>query len=136
MRLRQSVGNINAVFQGLIQPQLPPPDHLGQRFAPHVLHLDELDSIRLRDVVDVNNIGMVESRRRFGLLHEPQLAIGIGDFPQRQNLDRHEPVQRRVRGPVHHAHFATDERFEDVVLGIVLPAIGAMLDLKNTLCSH
>ena len=58
------------------------------------------------DVIDVDNVGMVKSRCRFGLLHKAPLSFGIGDFLGRENLDGDEPVQVRVPGLVYNAHAA------------------------------
>jgi hypothetical protein len=45
---------------------------------------------------------MVKSGCCLGLLYEPPLSLGIGDFLGRQNLDGDEPVQVRVPGLVTH----------------------------------
>ena len=58
---RERVRDLDGIFQCFFKPQALPPNHLIQRLARHVLHRDELDSVGLSDVVDVNNIGMVKS---------------------------------------------------------------------------
>ena len=52
------------------------------------------------DVIDVDNVGMAKSRCCLGLLYEPPLSFGIGDFLGRENFDGDEPVQVRVAGLV------------------------------------
>jgi hypothetical protein len=116
MCFRQRIGDLDGTFQCFIEPQPLAPDHLVERFARHVFHGDEVDAVGLRDVVDVNDVGMVKSGYCLGLLYEPPLSLGIGDFLGRQNLDGDEPVQVRVPGLVHHAHSAVAERFDDMIV--------------------
>jgi hypothetical protein len=56
-----------------------PVDELSQRPPAHQLHRDEIHAIRLRDVVDGDDAGMVERGRGPGLLCESSAPLGIGD---------------------------------------------------------
>src|SRR5882724_10802598 len=116
MRFRKRIRDLDGIFQCFVEPQPLAPDHLIQPLARHVLHGDELDPARLGDVINVNDIGMVESRRRLGLLHETALAFRISDFLGRKNLDGDEPVQVSVSGFVHHAHPAAPKGFDNLVM--------------------
>ena len=68
------------------------------------------------DVIDVDNVGMAKSRCCLGLLYEPPLSFGIGDFLGRENFDGDEPVQVRVAGLVHQTRPTAAERFEDLIV--------------------
>src|SRR5438445_2918580 len=116
MRFRERIGDLDSIFQCFIQTQSLAPYHLVQRLARDVLHRDELDSVRFRDVVDVNNVGMVESGCCLGLLYEPPLSFRISNFLGGQNLNGHEPVQVRIPGLVHDTHAAAPKGFEDLVM--------------------
>jgi hypothetical protein len=69
-------GNIQNLWQR--HPRLS--DTLAQRHAVDVLRGDESDIIRLADLIDGEDVGMVQGRSRARLLLEPAHAV----FPPRE----------------------------------------------------
>ena len=116
VRLRQRVGDLDGILQRFIEPQPLAPDQLVERLARHVLHGDELHAVRIRDVVDVNDIGMVQSGSRLCLLHEAALPFRVGQSFGGEDFQCDEPVQVGVPGLLHHAHAALAELFDDLIL--------------------
>ena len=58
------------------------------------------------DVVDGDDVGMVQGAGGLGLLHEPALAVGIGDLVGGKDLDRDGALELRVAGLEDDAHAA------------------------------
>jgi len=87
-----------------------------QRFAIHIFHGDETRSGVLVDVVDVNDIGMVQGRSGFSLLHKPSHSVRIRDLVRRQHLHRYQAVQVCVIGLVNNPHATAAELFEDAIV--------------------
>jgi len=104
------------VLQHLVEAQTFVPDQLAQRVARHVLHGDEVRAIDAVDLVNGDDIGVVERRRRPGFLHEAALALRIGHCLSLQHLDGNQPVQAGVPAFVDHAHPALAELFDDLVV--------------------
>ena len=81
-----------------------------------MLHSDEIDAIRLIDVINRNDVGMVQRRGRPCFLHKAPLALRVGDLLGRQYLEGDEALQMAVAGLVDHAHTALAELFGDFVV--------------------
>jgi hypothetical protein len=60
VRPAERIGDLDAVLQRVAQLQSLAPDQLAQRLALDVFHSDEISPIRLIDVVDGDDIGMVQ----------------------------------------------------------------------------
>ena len=78
MRLTHGVCDLRGIFQGIGEPEPFAADVLAQRLPGHVFHGNVGKSFEYRDVIDMDDVGMVKGRRGFGLLDEPSLAPGIG----------------------------------------------------------
>ena len=100
VRLRQRVGDLRRVLQRVRERQPPAADPVGERRALDVLHGDEVDAVRLADVVDRDDVGMVQRRGRPGFLHEAPPALRVGDLVRAQDLERDQPVETAVAGLV------------------------------------
>src|SRR5262249_6992415 len=67
------------------------------------------------EVVDGDDVGMIESRGRAGLLFEALQTRGVRGHFRRQDLDRNFPRQAHVTSPVNLPHAPRAERSEDLV---------------------
>src|SRR6266480_4257514 len=96
MRFVQSVRNLRAQFQHLLQHQV-------------------IDSVLMTDVVQYANVWMIQLRDRFRFALEPLLVYGISGELRRQNLDRDGPVKACVACTIHLSHPARSKRRNDLV---------------------
>ena len=117
MRRRQSIGNLHRIMQCLTSFQTLAPNQVVEGLTLDILHRDENDTRGRVDIVDVDDVGMVQRRGRFRLLHEAPIALGVLDPLGRQDLDRHGPVEMRVSGFVYHAHAAAAQFCHETVVG-------------------
>ncbi len=92
-------------------------DQVFERLAVHQLHDDERAPVLLTQLVDRADVGVVQHRRRPRLALEPRQSLGTFGQCLGQKLERHLPAQDQILGPVHHAHPATPELLEDLVVG-------------------
>jgi len=86
-----------------------------------IAYRDERSSVRFRNVVNVDDVGMIQRRGRLGLLHEAALALRVLQLFRRQNFHRAEAVQVRLTSLPHHPHAAFTEFLDDVVMQECLP---------------
>jgi len=80
-----------------------------ERCSIHFLHYDEVHAIEDIDVVNGDDVGMIQRRRRLGLLHETPLALWVGNPFRRKNLDIDEPVEVSIAGFPDDTHTAFAE---------------------------
>ena len=80
VRPSQGVSDLHGRFQRLIQTQSSAAQELVQSLAFDILHGDIVQPILLIDVVNGDDVGMVQRRGGFGLLHESPFALGVSDF--------------------------------------------------------
>ena len=116
MCLRQRVGDLDGILQGFIQPQPLAADQLAQRFTCDILHRNELDPVRFRDVVNVNDIGVVQCGSRLGLQHESALAFRVSQSFDGERFQRDKPVEVGTPRLPHHTHAALAQLFGDLIL--------------------
>ena len=83
---RQRVRNLDGILKRFTHPKPLPADQLIERFARHVLHRNEGNSVRIGDVVNVHNVGVIESRSGLCLLHKTTAAFFIGELFSRKGL--------------------------------------------------
>ena len=50
-----------------------------------------------------------------GLAEEPFAALGVFFDGRRDDLDRDDPLQERILGPIHHSHATLAELFEEQI---------------------
>ena len=114
--LRQPLADLRGDVDGVVQRQRSPLDPLLQRLARVVRHHEvELAVVRFVDLVDRADVGVVQRRRRFGLLEEALLGRLVAGQIGRQDFDRHLTVKARVVGRVDDPHAAVAEFGEDRV---------------------
>jgi len=71
-------------------------DQLGERFAVHVFHHQEVDPALAADVVECDDVGLIQRRSRAGLVNKPRLASRIARQLARQDFQGDAAAQARV----------------------------------------
>ncbi len=79
MRRCQSAGDLNGIFQGIVERESPAGENLCQGLTGYILHDDKVDAFVADDVIDSDDVRMVQGGSRFGFLHKPAFAFGIVD---------------------------------------------------------
>ena len=113
---RQSVRDLHRILQRLSERQPLARNHLVQRLARDVLHGDEVEAVIAGDIVNGDDVGVIQRRGRFCLLHEAPLALSVRDFLRRQDFDGDKAIEVRVPGFVNHAHPALAQFLDDLVV--------------------
>ena len=74
-----------------------PRKQLAQVHAVHELHQQVVKPARLPEVVNGDDVRVVQPRQRLGLAREPLGKLRVLLAFRREDLERHEPVQRFCR---------------------------------------
>ena len=100
------------------QRALPPQQraHVPARDEPHG---DEQDAGGLARLVDRDDVGVVDGRRRARLADEPVPELGVRGQAGGNQLDRHLAAPALIAGAVDHGHAALADLFLDAVTGDV-----------------
>ena len=115
MRGIQSARKLNEYFNRFGHRQGTAFNHVRERLPVHQLHDEEVDAIRLLNIVNCADVRMIESRKRPRFpLESPQILCVRRDFGGK-HLDRHVAAEFGVAGAVHLAHPAAAERAEDPI---------------------
>ena len=88
--------------------------------ALHQLHREEVSSLRLADFVDGRDVGMLQLRRRLRLSLETLHLDIRREFAREDELERDEAMEPRVPRAEDHAHAATTDLFEQLVVAHTL----------------
>jgi hypothetical protein len=70
----------------------------------------------LPHIIDGDDVGIVESRRRLRFPDETLPAVGTSDGIQPKKLDGDGPVQASVNGAVDHAHTSRAEFLDNPIV--------------------
>ena len=116
MGLRESVGDLAAQVQRVAEGEPPAADPVRERAALDVLHGDEVDAVRLVDVVDRDDVGIVEGGGRAGLLDEALPPAGVGHPVRGQEFQGDEAAETGVASLVDDTHPAFAELLDDLVV--------------------
>ena len=108
--------NRDRVVQRTLDRQTGFRDQPLERLAVDELHDDEINAVRLVDVVDRDDVRVIERGGRPRFPDEAPLAIGIGDRAGSDDLERDGAVQTRVDRTVDDAHPAFAEPGRDRVV--------------------
>ena len=104
--------------------------HVGQepleRVALDQLHHDRR-AIALDDVEDLDDAGVLEVGLEQGLLLKARPQPWVHRHVRQQDLDGHVLAQRRVLPPIHHAHPASSDAVDDLVLSQALAGLEQVL---------
>ena len=68
-------------------------EYCTQVLAVHVLHRDVVGLVDLAEVENLNNVGVGEQTREFGLLDESVYVAGVCRETRRQSSDREESME-------------------------------------------
>jgi hypothetical protein len=69
------------------------------------------------DVVDLHDVRVLQGRPGSGLAQKPLALARAGQGAGAQQLQRHRPAEPPVPRPVHDAHAAAADFFQDIVAG-------------------
>ncbi len=106
VRLGERVGEGHGVAQHVAKGESLAIDRLVQGLPSHILHGDEELAFGFIDIVDVNDVGVIETGGGFGLAHEAAAAVGIADGFGQQHFESDVAIQMAVAGFVDRAHAA------------------------------
>ena len=115
MRFGQTFRRLRRNFNCFLDGQRAGGNQLAHGLAFDQFHRDVVSGTIASEFVDGNDIGMIESGCRAGLLLEAPQAIAVSGESGRQNLDRNPAVQARILRPVHLAHPARAKEGDDLV---------------------
>src|SRR3954466_6098392 len=87
MRRRKRLGNLGGVVQCRRQSQSLAANRLTQRLAGQILHDDEVEVLVTSNLINRDDVGMVESGSRVGLLDKPLLPRRISHKFRWEHLD-------------------------------------------------
>jgi hypothetical protein len=124
VRGREPLGHARGDLDRLLHRQRPAPQPISQRAPFVVRHGDEEAAVvRLSDLVDGGDVGVIEGGGGPRLLHQPAVRRGIAAQVGRQQLERHRAVQSGVPCQVDPPHPPLPQRADDAVS----PHYGALL---------
>src|SRR6266478_1902008 len=115
MRFVQSIGDLRAVFQSLIEWQRALLKTLGERLPFDTLHHQVIRAVLLADVMERADVGMIQAGDGFRFALEALFANGIGGKLRGKNLDSDSAFQPRIPRPIHFTHPAGTERASNFV---------------------
>src|SRR5579871_2072661 len=92
-------------------------DGLAEGFPIEQLHHQKWMALRLTDVENRANIGMIDRRSSACLSLKTAERLRVSSHFRRQKLESHEAVQADVLGLVNHAHSAAAQLLDDAVMG-------------------
>ena len=116
MRRRERIGDLHSVVEHATKTETTARNDLIQRAAGDQLHGDEINAVVLGDVMDGDDTGVIQRRRRLRFLNKTAAAIGVVDLFRWEDLDRDQPVEVRVVRFVDDAHAAFADALEDLVV--------------------
>ena len=116
MRVLQPLADLAGYFQLAAQAHARRVRHpRRQILAREVLHGEVGLSVVLAEVMDRDDVLVRELAGGAGLAEEPFAALGVLFDGRRDHLDRDDPLQEGILGPIHHSHATLAELFEEVI---------------------
>src|SRR5262245_49331832 len=104
VRRFQRVRNLPRESKRLVERQRPTPESIRKSLAFHQLHDEKSRLMRLLQIMDRSNVGMIKGSERFGFTLKTAHPVRIARKLGRQNLDRDLSLQLRIPRPVHLTH--------------------------------
>ena len=140
VRLVESVGDLDAEAERLIERQRALRQPVRERLALEILHDEILDFALASDVVQRADVRMREGGDRLRLAFEPLARLGRRGQPARQHLDGDGPVEPGVERLVDLAHSSGADQAEDPIpaehgIGAKGHAIGIVRGRRRRLLS-
>jgi hypothetical protein len=116
VRLGQCVGGLERIACRFGDAWAAPPQQGLQRLALDQLHRDEVDAVRVPDLVNGDHAGVIERGGGPRFAQKPLPRLGILQLVRRQHLDRGLPPEHRVARAVDLAHASRTEPRNEIVL--------------------
>ena len=117
VRSFQGSSDLTGCLQGLFDFDTSSPRNtLLKRLSFNKLHGDESLSVEIFEPVDDRYVGVVQGSEELGLALEASQTFGVGGEILGQDLDGDITLELRIARPIHLAHTARTERFEDLVV--------------------
>jgi len=113
----ESVGGVDADFEEAFEFERARGDDVLERGAVEEFHGDKCTAAIFADVVDGADVGVVQCGGGAGLAFEAFERLGIVGEIVWEKFEGDEAAEARVFGFIDHAHAATAEFFDDVVMG-------------------
>ena len=119
----QPVGLGHPQGQGSDQPRRPlrrpgrPVEAAVEAAAGHELQLDEREAIRLTDVEDLDDVGMLEPGDGLGLAEESPDRVRVGMRAGQDHLDGAGAIEQDIAGMIDDAHPSAAQLAQDLVPG-------------------
>src|SRR5260370_31992522 len=111
----ERIGDLRAVFQGLIEWERTLFQPLGESFTFDALHHQIIGAILLADVMERADVWMVQAGDGFRFAFEALLANRIRAELRGKDLDGDAALQPRIARPIDFAHSAGTERSSNLV---------------------
>ena len=115
VRRVERAGDLDRVAQHLLRREGPFSQAIGQRLAIQELHHQVINAVLLADIEEATDVRMGKARDNARFPLEPLPPCGILRDGIEQDLDRDDPFEPRVPGPVHVSHPAGACRRQDLV---------------------
>jgi hypothetical protein len=113
--LRERIGELTGNLKRLLARRPAAAEHVTQRRSLDELHHDVEPPVAFAGVVDGDDAGVVQRRRRSGLLFESPDGSHVGGGIQVQHFDGYVATELRIPGAIHLTHPAGAERPDDLV---------------------
>src|SRR5438132_8921223 len=112
---RKRAGNLRGHTKRVAEFDRRTSDAIAQGLAIDVFSGYEVDGIALIDLIDSDDVGMIQSGSRLGLLNEAAHAVAISSNRGRQNLEGNLAIEFRIERQKHFAHSALAQLLADFV---------------------
>lgn len=112
----ECLGDLLAEVQSLLDRERPLGKPLLQRLALDQLQYEEACPLIFFEGVGGGDVGVVQRREQVGLPLQPCETVWVGAQFLGKNLDGDIALERGIPRPIHLAHAALTERFEDLVM--------------------
>jgi hypothetical protein len=116
VRVDERFGDLSAVTEDVVQRQALSVHEFAEGPAFDELHRDVGLPVRLADVVDGADRGVVQGGCGPSLAHESSARHGILEGRGRQELERHVSIEMLVMRAIHLAHAARPEHRENAIV--------------------
>jgi hypothetical protein len=90
---------------------------LGQGAAFNELHGEVWSSVRVADVMELHDVGVLQSGHGLGLALKPRPLLWAGESAGEGHLESDEAIEGQVAGLVDDAHAAAADFLQDLVAG-------------------
>ena len=115
VRLVESVGNLDCVFESLVERQSAFVEALRKGFTVDQFHDQIVDAVLPADVVECADVRVIQTADGPGLTLETFAALRVVGHVFGKDFDGNRTVQSGVDGPIHFSHTARAKFLADFV---------------------